>query len=288
MPLKLADYKTNEKSWWCPGCGDFGVLAALQRALFNLEIKPHDVAIVAGIGCSGKIGNYINCYNLHVVHGRALPTATGIKLANRSLTVIAAGGDGDGYAIGMGHFLHTVRRNPDITYIVMDNHVYGLTKGQISPTSDLGFSTKASPQKNIERPVKPLQLALAAGATFVAQGFSSDVKQLTRLIEEGIKHKGFALINAISPCVTFNRVNTYDFYRENLVNLDEMPGYDPTDRSLAIRTVIEHNELVTGLIFKSDEPSFEAQVPGFREEPIVSGDWRLSEEEFEELVAQFR
>jgi len=286
--LKLADYKTDEKSWWCPGCGDFGVLAALQRALFNLGKPPHEVALIAGIGCSGKIGNYINCYNMHVTHGRALPTATGVKLANRSLTVIAAGGDGDGYAIGMGHFLHALRRNPDITYIVMDNHVYGLTKGQISPTSDLGFSTKASPQKNIERPVKPLQLALAAGATFVAQGFSSDVKQLTRLIEEGIKHKGFAFINAISPCVTFNRVNTYDFYRQSLVNVEELPGYDPRDRSWAIRTVIEYNELVTGLIFQSDEPSYEAQIPGYREEPITEGNWEISPEQFEELLAQFR
>lgn len=286
MP-KLADYRTDEKSWWCPGCGDFAVLAALQKALVNLQINPHDVALIAGIGCSGKIGNYINCYNMHVVHGRALPTATGVKLANRSLTVIAAGGDGDGYAIGMGHFLHTVRRNPDITYIVMDNHVYGLTKGQISPTSDLGFATKSSP-KNIERPIKPLQLALAAGATFVAQGFSSDVRQLTRLIEEGVKHKGFALINALSPCVTYNRVNTYDFYRENLVSVDEMPGYDPSDRSAAIRTVIEHDELVTGLIFQSDEPSFEAQIPGFKETPITEADWQTTPEEFERVLAQFR
>ncbi|HEY8496787.1 MAG TPA: thiamine pyrophosphate-dependent enzyme, partial [Limnochordales bacterium] len=142
MP-KLADYKTNEKSWWCPGCGDFGVLAALQKALVDLGIEPHNVAIVAGIGCSGKIGNYINCYNFHVVHGRTLPTAMGLKLVNRDLTVIAAGGDGDGYAIGGNHFLHAIRRNVDVTYIVMDNQIYGLTKGQTSPTSKLGFKTKS-------------------------------------------------------------------------------------------------------------------------------------------------
>lgn len=233
MPT-LADYKTTEKSWWCPGCGDFAVLAALQKALVNLGLEPHQIALVAGIGCSGKIGNYINCYNFHVVHGRTLPTAMGLHLANRDLTVLAAGGDGDGFAIGMGHFMHAVRRNADITYIVMDNHIYGLTKGQISPTSDPGFKTKSQPVGNIERPVKPLQLALAGGATFVAQGFSSNVKQLTRLIEQGIQHKGFSFINAISPCVTFNKVNTYDWYRSVLIDLDENESYQLNSCSKAL------------------------------------------------------
>ena len=167
------------------------MLAALQRALFNLGIKPHDVAIVAGIGCSGKIGNYINCYNMHVVHGRALPDgARASSWPTARSPSSRPGATATATRIGMGHFLHAVRRNPDITYIVMDNHVYGLTKGQISPTSDLGFSTKASPQKNIERPVKPLQLALAAGATFVAQGFSSDVKQLHPADRRGDQAQG--------------------------------------------------------------------------------------------------
>src|SRR5690625_1912274 len=147
--LTLADFRTDAKSWWCPGCGDFAVLAALQRGLLNEKVNPHDVAMVAGIGCSGKIGNYINCNNFHVVHGRTLPTAMGLKMANRDVTVLAAGGDGDGFAIGMGHFMHAVRRNPDITYVVMDNHIYGLTKGQHSPTSDMGFTTKAQPVGNI-------------------------------------------------------------------------------------------------------------------------------------------
>ena len=152
MPT-LADFKTDAKSWWCPGCGDFAVLAALQRALVNEGLEPHNVALVAGIGCSGKIGNYINCYNFHVTHGRTLPTAMGLKLANRDLTVLAAGGDGDGFAIGMGHFMHAVRRNPDITYIVMDNHIYGLTKGICHFA--VGFAKSAAPE-NIERPVTPL------------------------------------------------------------------------------------------------------------------------------------
>ncbi len=288
MPT-LAELKTNAEPWWCPGCGDFGVLRALQTALVNLGLEPHKVAIIAGIGCSGKIGNYINCYNFHVVHGRTLPVATGLKLANRDLTVIAAGGDGDGFAIGMGHFMHAVRRNPDITYIVMDNHVYGLTKGQVSPTSDKGMKTKSQPEGNFERPVKPLQVALAAGATFVAQGFSSNVKQLANLIAKGIQHKGFALINAISPCVTYNRINTYDWYRKVLVNLDEDPSYNPHDRQLALQTVIEHDELVTGLIYQDLETtSLEAGIPGYREEPIVEQQLELPEEDFAKLVSSFR
>lgn len=287
MPT-LADFKTDAKSWWCPGCGDFAVLAALQRALVNEGLEPHNVALVAGIGCSGKIGNYINCYNFHVTHGRTLPTAMGLKLANRDLTVLAAGGDGDGFAIGMGHFMHAVRRNPDITYIVMDNHIYGLTKGQISPTSQMGFATKAQPRGNIERPVTPLTYALAAGATFVAQGFSSNVKQLTSLIQQGIRHKGFAFINALSPCVTFNRVNTYDWYRDVLTDLDKDENYDATDRRLAMQTVAEHEELVTGLIYKEETPSYESLYKGFREEPIVDQDWSLSADEFDALLAEFR
>lgn len=286
--LKLADFKTNEKSWWCPGCGDFGVLAALQRALVDLGRPPHEVAIVAGIGCSGKIGNYINCYNFHVVHGRTLPTAMGLKLANRDLTVLAAGGDGDGYAIGAGHFLHAVRRNVDITYIVMDNQIYGLTKGQVSPTSGEGFKTRTSPEGNVERPVRPLQLAIAAGATFVASGFSSDIKQLASLIQQGIEHKGFSLINVYSPCVTFNKVNTYDWFKEVLVNLDEDEKYDPTNRAAALQKLIETDEQVRGLVYKSDQPSFEEVFPGFREEPIVHQDWTIPQEDFDKLLDRYR
>src|SRR5690606_39184485 len=185
-------------------------------------------------------------------------------------------------------FLHAVRRNADITYIVMDNHIYGLTKGQISPTSDRGFKSKSQPAGNIERPVKPLQIAIAAGATFVAQGFSGDVKQLTALIEAGIEHKGFSLINAISPCVTFNKVNTYDFYRESLVCVDDIEGYDRTDRALALKTLIERNDLVTGLIYQSDEEPFEASLPGFRDEPIALSDLSLPGKELDRITAAMR
>ena len=232
MAVSVKQYRTSAETWWCPGCGDFGVLAALQRALAELNIEPHDVALIAGIGCSGKIGNYVNSYNLHVTHGRALPAAMGVKLANRHLTVVAAGGDGDGYGIGMGHFAHAIRRNIDVTYVVMDNQVYGLTKGQTSPTSDYGFKTKVS-LPNIEEPTRPCLSAVSLGATYVAEGFSSDVKQLVELIKGGIKHPGFALVNVFSPCVTYNAFNTYDWFRENLVNLDDLAPddrHDPHDR----------------------------------------------------------
>jgi 2-oxoglutarate ferredoxin oxidoreductase subunit beta len=282
----LADYRTNEKSWWCPGCGDFGVLAALQKALVQSGIEPEDLAIVAGIGCSGKIGNYINGYNLHVVHGRVLPAAMGVKLANRRLTVIATGGDGDAYAIGMGHFMHGLRRNVKLTYVVMDNHVYGLTKGQYSPTSESGFKTKTTPKGNIEEPVRPLTTAVAGGCTFVAQGFSSWQPQLANLISRALAHPGFALVNVISPCVTYNKVNTYDWYKEVLTNLDEVDGYDPHDRVQALKLLQEKDELVTGLIY--EDPSsvpYEERVPGFSDEPLATQDYRIDPALWDKVLA---
>ncbi|MDA8346343.1 MAG: 2-oxoacid:ferredoxin oxidoreductase subunit beta [Thermaerobacter sp.] len=289
MEVTLKDYKTSEKSWWCPGCGDFGVLAAMQKALVNLNIAPHEVAIVAGIGCSGKIGNYINSYNIHVVHGRTLPSALGVKMANRDLLVIAAGGDGDGFAIGMNHFIHAVRRNINVKYIVMDNHIYGLTKGQNSPTSDAGQRVKATPHGNVESPVRPLSLALSAGATFVAQGFSSNQAQLARLIEDAIRHPGFAFVNTLSPCVTYNKINTYDFYKQTLTNLDEDPDYRPDNRGAAIAKVLEKEELVTGLIYR--DPSsvpYESAMPGFGKAPLAGRDIALAASDFEELLEHYR
>src|ERR1700730_2773699 len=269
--LTISDYKTSEGSWWCPGCGDFGVLAALQKALLDLAVPPEQIALVAGIGCSGNIGNYINSYNLHVTHGRTMPASLGLKLGNRELTVIAAGGDGDGFAIGMGHFIHAIRRNPDITYLVMDNQIYGLTKGQSSPTSAEGFLTRSTPEGTIEHPVRPLQLAIAAGATFVAQGFSSNQKQLVELIKAGVRHKGFSLINTISPCVTFNKVNTYAWFKQKLVDLEKLEGYDPANKIDAMRTLMEHDEMVTGLVYQAaDSRSYDQLLPGFREQGIVN------------------
>ena len=245
-----ADFQFNVKQNWCPGCGDYAVQAAIQRALGNLGVEPCNVVIVSGIGCSSRLPGYVNAYGFHATHGRSLPLAQGVKLANPALTVLACGGDGDGFAIGLGHTIHAMRRNVDLTYIVMDTHIYGLTKGQVSPRSDLGFVTKTSPAGSDEPPISALETALAAGAGYVAQGFSKDLKELASLIEAGIKHKGFSFINVFSPCVTFNKVNTYEWYSERLKSLKEMPNYDPGDRVAAMRCVMEHEGLITGLVYE--------------------------------------
>lgn len=282
------DFRNSVKPNWCPGCGDFSVQAAIQRAAANVGLEPEELVVVSGIGCSGRISGYINSYGFHGVHGRALPIAQGVKMANRELTVIAAGGDGDGFAIGTGHTVHAIRRNIDITYIVMDNQIYGLTKGQTSPRSAEGFKTKSTPAGSIEAPLSVMELALTSGATFVAQGFSSDLKGLVSLIEQGIKHKGFSFINVFSPCVTFNKVNTYDWFKEHLISLDTVEGYDPHDRKQAMQTIMEHNGLVTGLIYQNTEkPAYEELVPGFKEEGLANQDVSLSEETFKRYMQEF-
>lgn len=282
------EFRNKVKPNWCPGCGDFSVLAAMQRAFANVGLEPEEVAIVSGIGCSGRISGYVNAYGLHGVHGRALPIAQGLKLANRDLTVVAAGGDGDGFAIGMGHTVHAIRRNVDITYIVMDNQIYGLTKGQTSPRSAQGFKTKSTPQGSIEQAISPLELALSLNAGFVAQSFSSDLKQLTHVIEEGLKHKGFSLINVYSPCVTYNKINTYEWFKENIVNLDTLEGYDNSNRAQAMQTLMEHEGLVTGVLYQNKERlPYEAMIKGFKEEGLAKQDLNISEEQFNRLMAEF-
>lgn len=283
------EFRNNVKPNWCPGCGDFSIQAAIQRAAANVGLEPDGLAVISGIGCSGRISGYINAYGLHGIHGRSLPIAQGVKLANRDLTVIASGGDGDGFAIGMGHTIHAIRRNVNITYIVMDNQIYGLTKGQTSPRSGEGFKTKSTPEGSIESTLAPLEIALSAGATFVAQSFSSDLKQLTSLIEQGIQHEGFSFINVFSPCVTFNKVNTYDWFKENIINLDTIPDYDPTNRLGAMTKLMETGSMITGLIYQNKErKSYENLIHGFRQEPLASQPLALSESEFDNLVAEFR
>lgn len=283
------DFRNNIKPNWCPGCGDFSIQAAIQRAAANVGLEPENLAVISGIGCSGRISGYINAYGLHGIHGRALPIAQGVKLANRDLTVIASGGDGDGFAIGMGHTVHAIRRNINITYIVMDNQIYGLTKGQTSPRSGEGFKTKSTPEGSVESTLSPLEIALASGATFVAQSFSSDIKQLTSLIEQGIQHEGFSLINVFSPCVTFNKVNTYDWFKEHIINLDTVPDYDPSNRGLAMSKLMETGSMITGLIYQNQQKkSYENLIHGFKEEPLAHQQLPLAKAEFDNLVAEFR
>ncbi|WP_332630589.1 2-oxoacid:ferredoxin oxidoreductase subunit beta [Halalkalibacter flavus] len=282
------DFRNKVKPNWCPGCGDFSVQAAIQRAAGNVGLEPDDLAVISGIGCSGRISGYINSYGFHGVHGRALPIAQGVKMANRDLTVIASGGDGDGFAIGMGHTIHAIRRNIDVTYIVMDNQIYGLTKGQTSPRSDMGFKTKSTPGGSIESALNVMEMSLTAGATFVAQSFSSDLKELTSLIEQGINHKGFSLINVFSPCVTFNKVNTYDWFKENITKLSDVENYDPSNRMTAMQTLMEHNGLVTGLIYQNKEQkSYQELIESYDEKPLAHQNLELTEEKFNKLMAEF-
>jgi 2-oxoglutarate ferredoxin oxidoreductase subunit beta len=201
--LSAQAFKSEVKPVWCPGCGDFSVLSAITKALPMLDLRPENVAIVSGIGCSSRIPAYTACYGFHGVHGRALPVATGLKVARPDLTVLVAGGDGDGYSIGGNHFLHACRRNVDLTYVVMDNHVYGMTKGQPSPTTEPAWPSKLSPQGTGLREFHPLVIALAAGANFIARGFSGDPNGVAKLIMQAIRHPGFSFVEVLSPCVTF-------------------------------------------------------------------------------------
>lgn len=282
----IADFRV-EKATWCPGCGDFTVLAALQRAAVNCGLEPENMAVVSGIGCSGKLSQHFGSYGFHSLHGRSIPTATGVKLANHDLTVVAAGGDGDGYGIGLGHFIHALRRNIDITYIVMDNHIYGLTTGQTSPTSRKGFKSKTSPQGSAEEPIRPLETALVNGCSFVAQAFSGDVKQMTEILQKAIQHKGFSLVNCFSPCVTFNKVNTYEWFKENIVNLDQTEGYDRSDRFGAIRIVQENNNLVTGILYQEERPAYHEVMPGATKLPTTQADLQAPMREKDQIMAQF-
>ncbi|MGB8267392.1 MAG: 2-oxoacid:ferredoxin oxidoreductase subunit beta [Candidatus Velthaea sp.] len=267
--LTAKDFATDTPAWWCPGCGDYGVLSALKSALAELEEPAANVAFVSGIGCSGKISGYLNAYAFHGAHGRALPVATGVKLVNPGLTVIAAGGDGDGYAIGAGHFIHTVRRNPNITYIVMDNQTYGLTKGQSSPTSNVGYVTSTSPGGNPDAPINGLALALAAGGTFLARGFSAQPKALVALLKEAILHPGFSIVEVASPCVTFNKINTFAWYKEHSYTVSPDDGYNPTNRMQAFATICEPGKIPLGILYREQRPTFEELALRDRTTPIV-------------------
>lgn len=241
------EYDRGLKPTWCIGCGDWGVLRALEDALATLQVPPHELVAVSGIGCSGRITGYLNAYTFHSAHGRSLPLAQGVKLARPELTVLALGGDGDGFAIGLNHTLHAARRNVDITYIVMTNNLYGLTKGQTSPLSPRGFVTGSTPHGSADTPFVPASLMLAAGATFVAQSSSADQDGLKTLISAAVQHKGFAFVNVFSPCVTFNKIHTYQWFKENL----RPASHDATDLGAALTAVNESEGLLTGIIYEN-------------------------------------
>jgi len=250
--VRFTDFKSDKQPTWCPGCGDFGTMNGMMKALAETGNNPDETFIVAGIGCSGKIGTYMHSYALHGVHGRALPVGTGVKLANPDLEVMVAGGDGDGYSIGVGHFIHAVRRNVDMTYVVMDNRIYGLTKGQASPTSREDFETSTSPEGTNQQPVNPKALALSAGATFIAQSFSSDSQRHTELVKQAIEHDGFGFVNVYSPCVTFNDVDTYDYFRDSIVDLEETE-HDASSFDQAKDRILESEKEYIGVLYQDEE-----------------------------------
>lgn len=272
---------------WCPGCGDFGVLNAMKRAALQLELFPHELMVVSGIGCSSNLPGYIHSYGVHSLHGRAVPVATGIKLANRDLKVVITGGDGDGYGIGMGHFIHAMRRNLDLTYVVMDNQIYGLTTGQASPTTMKDVRTKTTPRGNVEVPINPLALALISGATYVARGFSGEPRQLADLFAGAIAHKGFALVDVFSPCVTYNKINTYAWFKQRVYNLAEEGGHDPSDPDAALRKAFEWGDRIPlGLLYKSEQPIYEDSDPVLQRGPLVDQSLGMEQSVLEELLAE--
>lgn len=280
VKVSVKDFANHVKSSWCPGCGDFGVLTALKQALAELGIAPHQAAVISGIGCGSKIVDYMRVNGFMTLHGRPLAVATGVKLANPDLHVIVVNGDGDGYGIGGNHFIHTVRRNPNITHVVENNQIYALTKGQYSPTSDKGFKTSTSPDGAAETPINPILLALAAGATFVARGFAGEPKHLAQLIAAGIRHRGYALIDVLQPCVTFNKVNTYEWYGERIYRLEE-GEYDPTDFGRAWRVAAEWGERIpVGIIYRRDDiPPYDDSVPALQRGPVVHRPFDIIDEE---------
>ncbi len=266
------ELSTQNKIQWCPGCGDFGILAAAKSAISQLGLNPWEVVIVSGIGCSSKIPHYIKTYGFEGVHGRTLPVATGIRLSNHKLTVIAMAGDGDGYGIGMSHFIHTAKRNMNITYIVFNNSIYGLTKGQASPTTAFGRKTSSTPHGNPERPLSPLALAITAGATFVARSFAGDVQHLSEMMKKAIMHKGFSFIDVLQPCVSWNPDYTYEWYKEKIYRLG--PEYDPFNKAAAVSKALQVEEkIATGIFFIDDKtPSYEETLEQISEKPLFMHD----------------
>lgn len=285
VTLKPRDFKGKVDPDWCPGCGDFGVLNSLQRACAELGKKPHELLVVSGIGCSSNFPGYFNAYGMHTLHGRALAVATGAKLANHDLTVVVTGGDGDGYGIGGNHFVHTARRNVDLTYVVMNNQVYGLTTGQISPTSSEGMKTKSTPFGSIEMPVNPITASIMNGATFVARGFSGDPKHLAELMKQAIQHRGFALIDVFSPCVTFNHDNDYAFFRPRVTKLED-EGHDTSDWKAACEKAMLWDETIyIGLFFRAPRPALDEHEPILRQDgPLAHRPLGLTEAQSQRII----
>ena len=283
------DFDSAERPTWCKGCGNYGILNAIKMALAEQNIAPHELAIFTGIGCGSKLPHYMKVNGFHTIHGRALAVATGARLANHGLKIVTVHGDGDGYGMGLGHWLHAVRRNIGLVDIVQDNRVYGLTKGQYSPTSEPGMRTPTSPEGAIDRPIQPLALAIAAGATFVARGYPGELSHLVWLIGEALQHPGYTLVDVLQPCVTFNRASAYDFYNERVYKLEDEAGYDPQDRTAAWIKAQEWGvHIPIGIVYRGEPiPTYEEQVPALEAGPLVQQPLeRLRSEQIDALRAE--
>ena len=282
--VSLKDYDDGETAW-CPGCGNFGILQAVKKALVKVGLEPYQVLMVSGIGQAAKLPHYMKCNLFNGLHGRTLPVATGAKIVNPNLTVIAIGGDGDGYSEGGNHFMHAIRRNIDVTYLVHDNQIYGLTKGQASATSDEGFVTKTTPMGAFSKPLNPIALAISQGISFVGRGFSGDIEHLSGLIAEAIDNRGFSLVDILQPCVTFNRVNTYQWYRKRVYKLDS--SYDPKDRDIAFQKAQEWGDRIPlGKIYVEDRMTYSQHNPEIEKNPIIEQEHDL--EKFKTILEDFK
>lgn len=266
-------YKTDKHPIWCPGCGDFGVLDSLYKSFAGLNIDPKNLVVVSGVGCSGRTSGFIKSYGFHSLHGRVLPVALGVKLANPDLHVIGVGGDGDGFAIGGGHIPHMARRNPNITYIIMDNSTYGLTKGQYSPTSPEGFKAGSTPYGSVEGPLNPLAMLIAYGATFIAQGYSSKPKDVAALITKAIQHDGFSFVNIISPCIVF--YNTFKVIPPQLAEIPE--DHDSSNRAQAFELALNTDHRWLGVFYQVNKPSFEQGVADVIKRAQAAGSPKLDQ-----------
>lgn len=279
------DYLSTVEIAWCPGCGNFGILKAVKKALVDMNLEPHKVLMVSGIGQAGKFPHYLKCNLLNELHGRALPAAAAAKIVNPELTVIAVGGDGDGYGEGGNHLLGAMQRNVDIKYLVHNNQVYGLTKGQASPTSDSGFVTKTT-LNGAGEPLNPIALAIACNASFVARSYAADTEHLSSIIRAACRHKGFSLIDILQPCVSFNHVNTYEFYQTRLYKLEEDKTYDPGDRAAAFRKSLEWGDKIPiGIFYRHERPLFEERLEALKTGPLVKQKYDIST--IEKLLDEF-
>lgn len=287
VELPIETYAGPVDPDWCPGCGDFGVLKAVKMAAGKAGVASKDLVVVSGIGCSSNLPGYVHAYGVHSLHGRAVAVASGIRLANTDLKVVITGGDGDGYGIGMGHFIHAMRRNLDLTYVVMNNQVYGLTTGQASPTTMKEMRTKSTPRGNVELPINPIALALVSGATYVARGFSGEPNHMAELIAGGILHKGFALIDVFSPCVTYNKLNTYPWFKKRLYKLEDESAYDAADARAALERSLEWGDRIPmGVFYRDLQPTYEDSEPAFARGPLVHQPLAADPALFQSLVEE--